>query len=150
MKYYEDFYIGEKCQIGTHKLTSEEVVKFREKYDRHPVYLNLENTNETIIEKLNASGWYLNAIFMGLLANTFKRESWDSLGSPGIDFTRWPIPARPNDKLTGELEVLAKRVSKTRPFGLVHYRTSLVNQHEECVLHSEGTGIFSLKPNHSR
>ena len=147
MKYYEDFSIGEEFNIGKRILTAEDIMRFAKKFDRQPMHLDPESAKKTIFGGLIASGWHLNAIFMGLLAETFKREGWASLGSPGIDSTRWPVPARPNDELLGKLEVLEKRVSKTRPFGLVRYKTGLINQREESVLQSEGTGLFSLNPN---
>ena len=64
----------------------------------------------------------------GLLADS-------SMGSPGIDELRWPVPVRPGDTLHSEIEVLEVKPSSSKPDrGIARLRYNAVNQHQEAVL----------------
>jgi acyl dehydratase len=120
MKYWEDFKIGERAELGRHTFTEAEVVAFGEQYDPQPFH--------TVGMRLMVEG-YINQTV--------------SLGSPGIDNIRWLKPVRPGDTLAYTRIVLESRASATRKgVGLVKHRWEAVNQRGELVLTMEGWGMF--------
>jgi len=145
MIYFEDFAAGQVYDLGRRTVTADDIVDFARKYDPQPFHVDPAAARASIFGGLVASGWHTSAIFMGLLADTIKRERWASLGAPGIDRCRWPQPVRPGDTLSGTLEVLDARRSRSRPFGLVRNRSVLTNQDDKEVLTLEGTGLYALR-----
>jgi len=69
------------------------------------------------------------------------------MGSPGHDAMIWKNPVRPDDTLTGTLEILDSKISKSRPeIGFVKYKTELINQDSKQVFFTESTLIIKSKP----
>ena len=67
-----------------------------------------------------------------------------SQGSPGLEEVRWLNVVRPGDTLSAEAEVIASRVSKSRPeIGIVSFAYRMWNQRGEDVLRTKGVGMFS-------
>ncbi|MDP7547543.1 MAG: MaoC/PaaZ C-terminal domain-containing protein, partial [Alphaproteobacteria bacterium] len=95
---------------------------------------------------LIASGWHTCAIFMGLLAETIKRQQLAGLGAPGMDYCRWLVPVRPGDVLHGRTTVLEMRASRSKPMGLVTCRTELFNQDGAKVALLQGVSMFGCRP----
>lgn len=146
MKYFEDIAEGEIWELGSRTVEAEEIITFARKYDPQPFHTDAEAAKKTPQGQLIASGWHTCAIFMQLLAGHIGRETFASMGAPGIRTCRWLKPVRPGDTLTGRTTILGKRTSKTRPFGLVDSRTELFNQADERVLLIEGIGLYGLRP----
>ena len=67
--------------------------------------------------------------------------SYDAvMGSPGHEEMTWPKPVRPDDKVTGQLEILESRNSKSKPgLGFVRYEAKLFNQDNEIVFLTKST-----------
>jgi acyl dehydratase len=52
-----------------------------------------------------------------------------------VDELRWPIPVRPGDSISVEIEILSITPSKSKPqFGVVRMRSTGRNQSGEVVL----------------
>jgi acyl dehydratase len=109
------------------------------------MHVNPNAASFTIYGGLIASGWHTGALFMSLLVRNLIANT-SSLGSPGMEELNWPAPVRPGDTLTGQIEVLATRLSNTRPMGIVRWRGHLRNQHGQLVMTAIGTNFFGLKP----
>ena len=146
MKYYEDFEVGQVYDLGARSIGAEEIIAFARKYDPQPFHTDPEAAKQTAFGGLVASGWHTAAIFMGLLAETIRREAWASNGAPGIDRCRWLVPVRPGDRLTGTMEVLETRKSATRPYGILRNRSELHNEAGATVMSMDGVAIFGLRP----
>ena len=57
------------------------------------------------------------------------------MGSPGLEELSWFAPVRPGDTLTLHIEILSKRLSKSKPDrGFLTLRSDLVNQHDVVVM----------------
>ena len=70
------------------------------------------------------------------------------MGSPGHEALIWKNPVRPVDTLSGTLEILESKISKSRPeIGFVKYKTELFNQDSKQVFFTESTLIIKSKPN---
>jgi acyl dehydratase len=145
MKYWEDFQIGERAELGRHTFTEDEIVEFGRRYDPQPFHVDVENAKRSAFGGLIASGWQTCAIGMRLMVEGYIRQTV-SLGSPGIDNIRWLKPVRPGDTISYSRIVLESRASTTRKgVGLVKHRWEAVNQRGELVLTMEGWGIFGRK-----
>jgi acyl dehydratase len=145
MKYWEDFAIGERAELGRHTFTEDEIVEFGRRYDPQPFHVDVENAKQSTFGGLIASGWQTCAIGMRLMVEGYIRQTV-SLGSPGIDNIRWLKPVRPGDTIAYSRVVLESRASTTRKgVGLVKHRWEAVNQRGELVLTMEGWGMFGRK-----
>ena len=145
MKYWEDFQIGERAELGRHTFTEEEIVEFGRRYDPQPFHIDVEQAKQSAFGGLIASGWQTCAIGMRLMVEGYISQTV-SLGSPGIDNIRWLKPVRPGDTLAYSRIVLESRASTTRKgVGLVKHRWEGVNQRGELVLTMEGWGMFGRK-----
>jgi len=145
MKYWEDFKIGERAELGRHAFTEAEIVAFGEQYDPQPFHTQPEKAKQSAFGGLIASGWQTCAVGMRLMVEGTINQTV-SLGSPGIDNIRWLKPVRPGDTLAYSRIVLASRASATRKdVGLVKHRWEAVNQRGELVLTMEGWGMFGRK-----
>jgi len=145
MKYWEDFQIGERAELGRHTFTEEEIVEFGRRYDPQPFHIDAENAKRSVFGGLIASGWQTCAIGMRLMVEGYIKQTV-SLGSPGIDNIRWLKPVRPGDTIAYSRIVLESRASTTRKgVGLVKHRWEAVNQRGELVLTMEGWGMFGRK-----
>ena len=122
-----------------------DIIGFAQEYDPQPMHLDPNAASFTIYGGLIASGWHTGALFMRLLVRNLIADT-KSLGSPGMEELRWPAPVRPGDTLTGKIEVLEKRLSNSRPMGIVRWRGELRNQSGQLVMSSVGTNFFGLKP----
>ena len=145
MKYWEDFQIGERAELGRHTFTEEEIVEFARRYDPQPFHVDAETAKHSAFGGLIASGWQTCAVGMRLMVEGYISQTV-SLGSPGIDNIRWLKPVRPGDTLAYSRIVLESRASTTRKgVGLVKHRWEAVNQRGELVLTMEGWGMFGRK-----
>ena len=145
MKYWEDFQIGERAELGRHTFTEEEIVEFGRRYDPQPFHIDVESAKQGAFGGLIASGWQTCAVGMRLMVEGYISQTV-SLGSPGIDNIRWLKPVRPGDTLAYSRIVLESRASTTRKgVGLVKHRWEAVNQRGELVLTMEGWGMFGRK-----
>ena len=145
MKYWEDFRIGERAELGRHTFTEQEIVEFGRRYDPQPFHIDVAQAERGAFGGLIASGWQTCAVGMRLLVEGYISQTV-SLGSPGIDNIRWLKPVRPGDTLAYSRIVLESRASTTRKgVGLVKHRWEAVNQRGELVLTMEGWGMFGRK-----
>lgn len=145
MKYWEDFKVGERAELGRHTFTAEEIIDFGRRYDPQPFHVDVEKAKHGAFGGLIASGWQTCAIGMRLMVEAYINQTV-SLGSPGIDDIRWLKPVRPGDTIAYSRTVLESRASATRNgVGLVKHRWEAVNQRGERVLTMEGWGMFGRK-----
>jgi acyl dehydratase len=145
MKYWEDFAIGERGELGRHTFTEEEIVAFGRQFDPQPFHIDAGKAQAGAFGGLIASGWQTCAVGMRLMVDSYISQTV-SLGSPGIDSIRWLKPVRPGDTVAYSRVVIESRASTTRKgVGLVKHRWEAVNQRGELVLTMEGWGMFGRK-----
>jgi acyl dehydratase len=145
MKYWEDFKIGERAELGRHTFSEQEIVAFGRQYDPQPFHIDPEKARGSAFGGLIASGWQTCAIGMRLMVDAYISQTV-SLGSPGIDNIRWLKPVRPGDTVSYSRVVLESRASTSRKgVGLVKHRWEALNQRGELVLTMEGWGMFGRK-----
>ncbi len=139
---FEDLVEGATLQLGSKRVTAEEIIEFASEFDPQPMHLDEEAGRRSILGGLSASGWHTCAMFMRMLCDAFLLDS-TSQGSPGVDLVKWKRPVLVGDTLTGRCTVLSKRTSRSRPqLGFVQMRAELFNQRGEGVFELENTGMF--------
>ena len=143
MKNFEDFEIGHTERFGRYTLSRSEVLEFASKYDPQPFHLDDHAAAANpIFGKLAASGWHTAAIAMRMLVDHDKVTNGGRLGSPGLEELSWLKPVYPGDTLSLAVEVIDKRIPKSRPeIGFVKIRSCVFNQNEEIVLRQIATFI---------
>ena len=144
--YAEDFKPGDVFDIGSYKVTAKEIAEFAKKYDPFPFHIDEEAAKKTIFGVIISSGWLTALIWLRLMHKKFICYE-TTLGSPGHEEMLWPNPVHAEDKLTGQIEIIESRVSKSKPnLGFVRYRAKLINQKEKEVFITTTTIIVKTRP----
>ena len=144
-QYVEDFKKGDIFDIGEHTFSEEEIIDFAKKYDPFPFHINKDAAEKTVFEGIISSGWLTALVWLGMMHKSFL--SYDTtMGSPGHEEMIWPKPVRPGDTVSGQLEVLESRGSKSKPeLGFVRYEAKLVNQENEIVFITKSTLMIKTR-----
>jgi acyl dehydratase len=144
--FWEDFQIGQVHQLGTHLITTEEIVEFGRRFDPQPFHVDPRRAERLAFHGLIASGWHSASIWMRLYWDSILSRA-ASLGSPGVEDLEWLAPVRPGDELRGSLEIISARTSKSRPDrGLVQIKAELTDQQEVVKLRMTAWGLFGRRP----
>ncbi|WP_235483726.1 MaoC family dehydratase [Streptomyces roseoverticillatus] len=149
----EDYTIGSRFDLGSHKVTAEEITLFGRTYDPQPYHLDEEAGRASAFGGLIASGWNTAAIWMRLYVTTLLPDAAAEgtvEGSPGVDEVRFLQPVRPGDVLTGTCEIAAVLPSLSAPdFRIVRNRGRLVNADGDEVLTLILNARFRCRPKHA-
>ena len=144
-RYVEDFKKGDIFDLGEHTFSEEEIVDFAEKYDPFPFHIDKNAAEKTVFRGIISSGWLTALVWLKMMHNSFL--SYDTtMGSPGHEEMIWPKPVRPGDSVSGQLEILETRKSKSKPaLGFVRYEAKLVNQENEIVFITKSTLMIKTR-----
>src|SRR3954462_8646954 len=138
MRYLEDFATGQKYGSGRLRVESERIKSFAAEFDPQPFHQDDDAARRSIFGGLAASGWRPAGMTMRLLGESEFKPAGGIVGA-GFDEFRWPLPVRPGDELTVEVEVLDVRPSKSRPdLGIIKLRTTTLTQNGQAVQVSVG------------
>jgi acyl dehydratase len=145
-RYYEDYHAGEVVRASGYLFTEGAIVDWALRYDPQPIHMDPRAAGQSIYGGLIASGWQVGSIAFRLLVQAGLLGS-ASLGSPGVDELRWLRPVRPGDTIYPEAEVIATRVSSSKPErGLVTIAYRVNNQRGETVLTMQAVQIVRRRP----
>jgi acyl dehydratase len=145
-RYWDDYEVGQKFELGSTSFTADEIVEFATKYDPQSFHVDATAAAKSMFGGLIASGWHVNAKLMRLFVDNYVDQR-TALGSPGVDELRWLKPVRPGDRLTAWVECAAKVPSKSRPeMGVVHEHWQAVNQKGELVMTAKGINMVRRRP----
>ena len=138
-RYVEDFKKGDIFDLGMHSFSEEEIVDFAKKYDPFPFHVDRSAAKKSVFSGIISSGWLTALVWLGMMHKSFL--SYDTtMGSPGHEEMIWPKPVRPGDTVSGQLEILESRKSKSKPgLGFVRYEAKLINQNNESVFVTKST-----------
>lgn len=145
MLYFEDLNIGQKILIGPISVTEVEIIEFAKKFDPQPFHIDAEKAKDSLFGGLCASGWhtcslYMRMLYDGLLINLA------SLGSPGMNKIRWLKPLFPNETIKGELHIIRKTPSKSKPFiGSIVIDSKVFNSKKELIMTMQSISIVKMR-----
>jgi acyl dehydratase len=143
--HYEDFVEGSVQDFGPRSITREEIIAYAKEFDSQPMHLDEEAAKNSLLGGLAASGWHTCCFMFRMMYDHFIKDS-SSLGSPGIEETKWLKPVRPDTPYTLRLHILDKRVSKSRPeMGLVRMRTELLDEKGVAQVDQTSTLLLGLR-----
>src|SRR5580698_11050042 len=118
----EDFKPGPFGSFGPHHVSREDILAFAAEFDPQPMHLDEEAAKRSMLNGLAGSGWHLCSIMMRMMFDGVIGRT-ASMGSPGVNETRWLAPLRPGDDLTLDIDVTEARVSRSRPdTGIVTFK----------------------------
>jgi acyl dehydratase len=145
-RYFDDFQLGEKTDLGRYPVTEAEILTFAQQYDPQRIHTDRDFAARGPFGGLIASGWHTCAMFMRLLVDAMLMES-SAIASPGVDGIRWIRPVRAGDELRAEAEVIEITPSRQRPDrGLVKHDCKVFNQDNELVMTLRTLALFSRRP----
>jgi acyl dehydratase len=144
-RYFEDYQAGAVYEYGYATVTAEEIVAFARRFDPQPFHADPRLAAAGPFGGLIASGWHTGGIFMRLFADHYLSRV-ASLGSPGLDELRWPVPVRPGDRLRLRTTTIETRRSRSKPDrGVVRTRAELLNQDGLTVLSLVAVNLLLLR-----
>lgn len=145
-RYFEDFGLGEKTDLGRYAVTEAEILAFARQYDPQRMHTDRDFAGRSMFGGLIASGWHSCAMFMRLMVDAILMES-SAIASPGVDGIRWIRPVRVGDVLRAEAEVVEIKASRQRPDrGLVKHDCKVFSQQDELVMTLRTLALFGRKP----
>ena len=145
-RYWDDYEIGQKFDLGSTSFTADEIVGFARQYDPQSFHVDAAAAGQSMFGGLIASGWHVTAKLMRLFVDNYVDQR-TALGSPGVDEVRWLKPVRPGDTLSASVECAGKVPSKSRPeMGIVHEQWRATNQKGELVMTLKGTNMVRRRP----
>jgi acyl dehydratase len=145
-RYWDDYEIGQKFDLGSTSFTADEIVDFARQYDPQSFHVDAVAAGQSMFGGLIASGWHVTAKLMRLFVDNYVDQR-TALGSPGVDEVRWLKPVRPGDTLNAWVECAGKVPSKSRPeMGIVHEQWRATNQKGELVMTLKGTNMVRRRP----
>ena len=144
-RYYEDVVVGERTRTGSFTFTRESIVAFATQYDPQPMHLSEEGGKASFFKRQIASGWQTVGVTMRMMVEAHPFGSTPLIGLQ-IDEIKFPKSVYPGDSVTAEMEIVEKRVSKSRPDnGLLKGRTITVNQDGQQVLSQIWTILMPVR-----
>ncbi len=144
-RYFEDYTVGVKQEVGSVSISEADIIEFANKYDPQDFHTDPEKAASGPFGGLIASGWHTISVVMRLLVDRYL-DNASSLGSPGIDELRWMAPVRPGDVLTVQAEVVNARRSSSKPDrGLIHTNVEVSNQDGIMVMTMKAINLVSCR-----
>src|SRR5437763_320101 len=141
---FEDFPTGTRLQSAMIEVTQESIIEFAKQFDPQPFHVDPATAKRTLFGGLAASGWHTAAISMRLFIQTMNVPG--GIIGMGVDELRWPNPLRPGDQLRLDMEIIAARLSKSRPgFGIIRIHNVTRNQRDEIVQSFETSAMLPTR-----
>jgi acyl dehydratase len=145
-RYWDDYEVGQKFDLGSTSFSADEIVDFARQYDPQSFHVDAAAARQSMFGGLIASGWHVTAKLMRLFVDNYVDQR-TALGSPGVDEVRWLKPVRPGDTLQAWVECAGKVPSRSRPeMGIVHEQWRATNQKGELVMTLKGTNMVRRRP----
>ncbi len=144
--FYEDFDKGKVFKAGPRLVSEEEIINFANMWDPQYFHVNKNVAKESIYGGIIASGYHTCCIAMRMFCDEVLSKS-ASLGSPGINSIKWPNPVHANSKITLDIKVNKKRISKSNNTrGIIEWKHKAYNQNNNLVMEVLSIGIFKRRP----
>ena len=144
-RFFEDYMIGDRVELGSHHFTREAIIAFGQTYDPQPFHVDEAAGRASLFGGLAASGWHICGVWMRLMVDFRARDAAElaargvplaKLGpSPGVKSLKWPNPVLAGDTVRYSTTVTGLIDLKSRPnWGLWLSLNEAVNQNGLPVL----------------
>jgi acyl dehydratase len=142
---FAELHAGQVLEIGDYTVTEQDIIEFARQFDPQPFHVDKAAAQATRWQGLISSGFHTCSIAMRMVVDHILRDS-ESIGSPGLDYVKWPNPVRGGDRLRMRVHVLEARPSKSNRVGVVRWEWHMLNQHDQPVLEIAAVSLFALQP----
>lgn len=142
--YFEDFQIGQRFKYEPIKITASDIYEFAAKYDPLPIHTDKDFASNSIYNGIIASGFHTLCAVWGQWVRLNKGGA-EVIGGIAIDSLSWTAPVRPNDQLSGDVEVIDLIPSSKDGRGIIVVKITAVNQDEQVVLTAQIKAIIKCK-----
>jgi acyl dehydratase len=140
----EDLPAGTVVPLGSHRVTAHEIVEFGRMWDPLPMHTDPEAARLGAFGGLIASGVHVFAIYQRLHVDGLLGRTAVIAGRRTKEM-RLPLPTRPEDVLTGSVEVLEATMRPARGDAVVTTRSTLVNQDGKLVFDMIGEVLIRTR-----
>ncbi|MEP7072200.1 MAG: MaoC family dehydratase [Verrucomicrobiota bacterium] len=141
---FEDFPVGMRLRSARYQVTPRAIEEFAREYDPQPFHLDQAAAEKTLFGGLAASGWHTAAISMRLFIETMQVPG--GIIGLAVDELRWPTAVRPGDDLHVDTEILAARLSGSRPGqGILRIQNVTRNQRDQIVQSFTATAMLPTR-----
>ncbi len=156
MRFFEDMEVGQRREVGSFTFTAEAIKRFAAQFDPQRFHLDEDEGRKSLFGGLAASGWHVGSVCMKLLIADAQRQMKETAArgetvavwgpSPGFRELRWLKPVLAGDTISFASEIVAKRISESRPdWGILQARQSGTNQRAELVYSVLSTAFVPLR-----
>jgi len=144
LRYFEDFEIGEVRQLGSYRVSREEIIDFARQFDPQPFHIDDEAAKSSIFGELTASSCHTFALMS--LIHARCGEDTALVANLGAESLRFPAPLKPGDEVALTSECVGRRVSRSRPgIGIITTQSALTNQQGETVMEMRTVYMVRLR-----
>lgn len=145
MRYFEDYEIGEVRDIGSYRVSREEIIEFAERFDPQPFHVDEAAARSSIFGGITGSSCHSFALMS--LIHSRNPERVALVANLGAERLRFPSPLRPDDELSLTSGCVDRRSSKSRPgIGIVSTISTLTNQRGEVVMEMSTAFMVEKRP----
>ena len=142
--FYEDLVVGEVRELGEHRVSKEEIIRFATEWDPAPFHTDEAAAVETVFGGLTASSCHTYSISSLISSRSPNRVA--AAAMMGLEL-RFPEPVRPDDVLVLRNTPIEKRLSASKPgHGVVRSQTTLTNARGEEVFVMDSTYLVRCRP----
>ncbi len=133
-----------RLRSASYQVTPRAIEDFARQYDPQPFHLDQAAAERTLFGGLSASGWHTAAISMRLFVDTMQIAG--GIIGLAVDELRWPTSVRAGDDLQVDTEILAARLSGSRPGqGILRIRNVTRNQRDQIVQSFTATAMLPTR-----
>ncbi|MDF3145439.1 MULTISPECIES: MaoC/PaaZ C-terminal domain-containing protein [unclassified Streptomyces] len=142
--YAEDLRPGAVFDLGSAKVSKEEILDFGRRFDPLPLHTDEEAAATSRFGGLIASGFHTAAVLQRLLVDAvFSRAAL--IAGREIESLRMRAPVRPGDVLHGTLEIVEVR-PRDDGTAVVRSRGTLTNGSGSVVMEVRGETLWEHRP----
>jgi acyl dehydratase len=145
---FEEICADQVLEFGDHTVTESEIRQFAEQYDPQPFHIDKELAARSRWGGLISSGFQTCSLAMRMVVDNVLNGS-ESIGSPGLEYLKWPNPVRVGDQLRMRIHVHETRVSSSGQYGIVNWQWLMLNQLDLPVLDLVAISLFAISGEHS-
>ena len=136
---------GDVFPLGSAVVDRDSMLAFATLYDPQPFHLDEVAASASVFRGLVASGLQSLSVMHGLAVRSGVLVRIGAVAGLGIDKLRLSHPVRPDDALSGSLEVLDMAASRSHPGrGIARCRITAINQRGETVLDYEPSMLVEV------
>ncbi|MDQ0596561.1 acyl dehydratase [Streptomyces canus] len=144
MLYAEDLHPGTLFELGSTKVSREEILDFGRRFDPLPLHTNEDAAAASRFGGLIASGFHTAALLQRLVVDAVLSRAALIAGRE-LGPVRMRAPVRPGDVLHGSMEIMEVR-PRDDGTAVVRSRGTLTNDSGTVVMEVQGETLWEQRP----